>query len=228
MALTDNLTVHFNLADNAASTTVVATVGTNGTLAGGDNTSVLHSAGPNSAIADALNFNGVDDTVDISGNSISFASGTACSFRALCKFDAASGSFLGINGTTNARMGKFDDTTITVVATNYTVGSMGTTNFCDCVVTRNASNAVNVYMNGTVSGSGPQTQAVTLAPTRIALANVGFFDGKICSVSVWSRELSSTEVTQLYNSGNWLAYPWIAVVGRVNSTNFAASSASRY
>ena len=35
-----------------------------------------------------------------------------------------------------------------------------------------------------------------------------FFKGKIDAVSVWSKELSATEVTSLYNSGNGKQYPF--------------------
>lgn len=37
--------------------------------------------------------------------------------------------------------------------------------------------------------------------------NNTFFDGKIDEMGVWSRALTSTEVGQLYNSGDGLAYP---------------------
>ncbi len=213
MALTDNLIAHWNLADNAASTTVVAQVGTNGTLAGGDNTSVKHATGPNAAIPDAFDTNGSDDEVDISGSSISFASGTACSFRALCNFDQTTGNIFGIPSSTNGRIVKVSDTAIAIgPAVSFTLASMGTTNWCDVVFTRNASNSGNVYLNGTVSSSGAQTLAITMAPTRIGHGNVGFFDGMLASISVWSRELSASEVTQLYNGGSWLAYPWSSAV----------------
>lgn len=40
-------------------------------------------------------------------------------------------------------------------------------------------------------------------------ANSGYFSGLIDEVGIWSKALSSTEVTQLYNSGNGLAYPFL-------------------
>lgn len=34
------------------------------------------------------------------------------------------------------------------------------------------------------------------------------FDGKIDEVGIWSRALSSSEITELYNGGAWLQYPF--------------------
>lgn len=60
------LVAHYELNDNAASTAVVATVGSNATLGGGDNTSVLYAAdGPGTAITSSLHFNGSDDFLTI-------------------------------------------------------------------------------------------------------------------------------------------------------------------
>jgi hypothetical protein len=65
--ITTGLVAHYKLDDDAASTTVVATVGTNGTLAGGDTTDDLAvgaGGGPGGALLDAgLTFDGVADYV---------------------------------------------------------------------------------------------------------------------------------------------------------------------
>src|SRR5689334_12249072 len=89
---------HWKLDDNAASTTVVATVGNNGTLNGGDNTSVKHSAtGPGTGITSSFDMNGTDDFIDIAGASLSFASGTAFSVSLFFQSDdnSATRNFTG-------------------------------------------------------------------------------------------------------------------------------------
>ena len=44
-----------------------------------------------------------------------------------------------------------------------------------------------------------------------------FLTGKIDEVGIWSRALNSTEVTELYNSGSGLAYPFVTDVTKVVS-----------
>lgn len=206
-ALTDGLVVQMNLADNAASTTVVAQVGTNGTLEGGDNTSAKSVAGPNAAIASAFSLNGTDDAVDISGNSLSFASGAAFSVACWVEWDLSTGYVCGISGGTASRIIKISDTQIRL-GSIFDVASLGTTNWCLVVVTRTAANSENVYVNAVVSTTGAQTDSATFAPTKIGQSSTAFGDQSVASFSVWNRALSQSEITQLYNSGNGRAYPW--------------------
>lgn len=223
MALTDNILLHLNLADNAASTTVVAQVGSNGTLLGGDNTSVKSTTGPNANIAAAFDLNGSDDAVDISANSISFASASAFSVRALVKFDQAVGQLLGLSSSANSRISKSTDTELRVVGGSgtiraYAVPSLGTTNWHDIVVTRTTGNATRLWCDGTESSSGSQSLAEAFAPNRIGSASTFFHDGKLAAATVWSRELSSAEVAELYNGGSWKAYPWAG--GNLAAANY--------
>ncbi|MGD9635916.1 MAG: LamG domain-containing protein [Pirellulales bacterium] len=59
---------HWKCQDNAASTTVVATVGTNGTLTGAGNTSASSIAGPGRLYPLALVLDGVNDYIDCNSN----------------------------------------------------------------------------------------------------------------------------------------------------------------
>lgn len=56
---------HWKLQDNAASTTVVATVGTNGSLSGAGNTSASAVAGPGTLLTSALDLDGTNDQIAI-------------------------------------------------------------------------------------------------------------------------------------------------------------------
>jgi hypothetical protein len=81
-----------------------------------------------------------------------------------------------------------------------------------------------IYTNGTADSSITKTtdNSVTLTSTSRTLrlgAETGssnFFDGNLDEVGVWSRALSSTEVTELYNSGNGKQYPF----STTNTSNF--------
>lgn len=70
------------------------------------------------------------------------------------------------------------------------------------------------YVDGSSIGSNNSgtytSQASTAAPLRIGAASGGgsAVDGLIDEVGLWSRVLSSSEVTSLYNSGTPLAYPF--------------------
>ena len=77
------------------------------------------------------------------------------------------------------------------------------------VVTVNSSSGWKLYINGTQNGSGVQTNTFSVLGTTqnyyIGYAVDGGygsgrpFDGKIASVLVYNRTLSSTEITQNYN-----------------------------
>ena len=81
------------------------------------------------------------------------------------------------------------------------------------IVNTTGSNIVKVYVNGSLDTTA--TFVNGSLNTTIGGLSVGcdtnsasFFYGKIDEVGIWSRALSSTEVTQLYNSGNGLQYPF--------------------
>lgn len=95
-----------------------------------------------------------------------------------------------------------------------------------CVVTVDVSSAsagITIYIDGvaqSVTASGTQTSiANTTAQFDIGARNylgtpTELFDGMIDEVGVWSRELTSGEVTSLYNSGNGLSYPFVNTSAR--------------
>lgn len=79
------------------------------------------------------------------------------------------------------------------------------------VATWDGSN-VHIYIDGVDGGAVSQTVTPTqnTSSFRIANASVGTYDftGTIDEVGVWSRALTSGEVTSLYNSGSGKAYPF--------------------
>lgn len=197
------LTQHWKLDDNAASTTVVATVGTNGTLEGGDNTSAKTTAGPGGIITAAFDLNGTDDAVAVSGISLA---GTF-SFSLWFNTDTASARhMIGTSaGSNNDRIGYASDTSIIVrraVTLTYTVPSIGTGAWHHLLVTRDGSNNARVFMDGVESSTGSQSSTGTWAPNRIGLgATAGvFFDGKVAQVKVFDTD-ESANVATLYAEG---------------------------
>lgn len=95
-------------------------------------------------------------------------------------------------------------------ATNY----LNTTNWYHLVFTYNgnsSSTGMKIYTNGSLtttnrSGSLSQT-IITTQPFRLGNRNDNYSaQGKMDEFGMWNRELTSTEVTTLYNSGNGLFY----------------------
>lgn len=200
-----SLVQHWKLDDNAASTTVVATVGTNATLVGGDNTSTVHVAGPGGSIVSGFLLNGTDDEIDISASSISFATTVAFSVSLWFKRSGTTARLIG--GTTaNGRILGSSDTNIQVVngsgsSLNYTVPSMGTSSWHHLLVTRTTGNSCRVFLDGTESSSGSQSVTGTIALTSIGKQNSLFSNGFAVA---WAKVFDSDEsanVAALYAEG---------------------------
>ena len=90
-----------------------------------------------------------------------------------------------------------------------------------------ASGKVEFFVNGSSIGSVTDASMNDIntctAPFNIGAFNSSnrFMDGILDEVGFWSRALTSTEVTSLYNSGNGLSYADTAGGGAVNSGFFA-------
>jgi hypothetical protein len=83
------------------------------------------------------------------------------------------------------------------------------------VLVRDGADA-SIYLNGTYVDGATNGSGVAYTATS-SLETVGagywfsstletFFEGKIDQVAMWNRVLTQSEITQLYNSGNGLAY----------------------
>jgi len=194
---------HLKLDDNAASTTVVATVGTNGTLEGGDNTSAKSVAGPGGIITLGFDLNGVDDAIIISG--VTFINGDAFSVSFWAEWDLAIGRPLGETGGLINRILKVDDTTIRVtngagVSSDFTVASMGTSNWCHILITRTSGNSMRVFLNGVESSTGALTRDGAFVPTRIGRQTANYHDGKLAQFKIFDTD-ESANVAALYAEG---------------------------
>lgn len=214
MPLTDNLISHLNLNDNAASTVVVASVGSNGTLNGGDNTSVKFTTGPTANIPDAFALNGTDDSITITSPSIAttvpftvHAWIKPAAFGGRVVLGAGSGSFasyisLSSNTAVTVRLGAGAQNA-------FTLPTISTSAWTMLTVTKDTSNDVRVYKNGVQSSTGALAGGTgNFGPVRIGESGLGWFSGTIAAVSIANRLWSDAEILELYNSGSGLAFPW--------------------
>ena len=101
---------------------------------------------------------------------------------------------LGIHLTVNGAVSIISNTT-----------SFGTT-FHHCVVVADGTN-LNIYVDGE-SDETPVAFSSAINTNTGALTFGNSFDGAMDEVGFWSRALTSTEVTALYNSGDGLQYPF--------------------
>lgn len=218
------LTQHWPLNDNAASTTVVATVGNNAALLGGDNTSAKSVAGPGNLATHGFSLNGTDDAIDITGANISFGSGVACSFSAWFKKVAGVLCIFGTTSATSSNSIRITaDTTVIVrpasTGLTYTIPNIADGAWHHILVTRDTSNNWRVFIDGveSVTGSQAGAAAMTLGNTiaRVGLVNTDFSDGAFSYLKVFDSD-ESANVATLYAEG--IAVPVITY----NSGNPAA------
>lgn len=114
-------------------------------------------------------------------------------------------------------------------AENYYNTTLTTSTFYHLVLTYDGT-TMTLYLNGSSvisqgqTGNGTAHGGADETVVGAYHASQGnFMDGDIDEIGVWSRALSSTEVTSLYNSGSGLAYPFstdlsISVSDQVNIT----------
>lgn len=93
-------------------------------------------------------------------------------------------------------------------------GAISLNNWHHLVATWDAN--VSLYVDGTIVSGYPVARTVTpisnvynfMIGERPDTGERNGFTGKIDEVGVWNRELTSTEVTSLYNSNTGLSYPF--------------------
>jgi len=74
---------------------------------------------------------------------------------------------------------------------------------------------MTLYLNGSSVATNTSTGTYSLSMTpRLTIGTwwdsplSGTLKGKVDEVGIWSRALSSSEITELYNSGTGLSYPF--------------------
>lgn len=216
MALIDNILFYYNFNDNAANTTVIDSVGTQNGTASTNTSNLSVATGPFNA---AFDLDGISEFIDITGitsssgdytfsmwlnpddfvtvsNFLDFQSGrivlegqvTTGNIR---MFDGAFRDWVNVNaklvaGVYSFYVFKFDSGAGTCELLIDDV-SMGTVSY----TTRNLGGTSTIGSN--FGGNFP-------------------FDGKMSGIGGWERVLTSQESTDLYNSGNGLAYPFITTI----------------
>lgn len=125
----------------------------------------------------------------------------------------ASGTIKGIGFTNGAGGGEFSvDSSVTpTIGTWYHIAI---TFLYDVTAT---NRVLKIYINGSYIASASPTGGITPGVgNAYYLGRTGstYFDGIIDEVGIWTRDLSASEISELYNSGFGLQYPF------TSSSNF--------
>lgn len=185
------VTQFWPLSDNAASTTIVATTGTNATLAGGDNTNTLHTTGPGGTITYALDLDGSADYIDISASSVNFNDGEAFSLSLWVNLDSLTNANLWGRAGSPFRFIKIvNSTTIRVQTTfddfDFTVPAMSTGNWYHILITRTTGNSLRCFLNGVESSTGPITAAGQYSADAVCAINAVPMNGRASQARVYN------------------------------------------
>jgi len=189
--------------------------------------------GATGIINDALDFDGTNDRVSM-GNVLSFdARSEALSASAWIKCNNFSSQMdiinkqnattpytgLAIRVRTDAQINfllRGSDSPLSNVIERDTDTTISTGSWYHIVCTHDGSgdaSGMTIYINGSSQAVTTLYDNLTTTTENTADFQIGargtaggFFDGIIDEVGIWSRELSSTDVANLYNSGSGLAY----------------------
>lgn len=212
MALTDNLLFYYACEENAANTVVTDAVASFDATAAA-NTNTMSTTGK---ISNGFNFNGSSDDITTDSNlGISGAGARSVSFWHNISSTSNAGFFASGAFTTN---NLFD---IIVFSNAYFINAYGandwatgvtptTGSYQHVVVTYDGTN-LELYVNGS-SAAGPVSRTLNTTNTTGKLGkrtnNSNLLSGDLDEVGVWTRELTSAEVSELYNGGSGLGYPF--------------------
>ncbi len=234
--IASNLVGHWELQDNAASTTVVATVGTNGTLTNSGNTSASSVTGPGGSYPLALSLDGTNDFINVTtGNSAAFQNVGAWTIACWLKTSASTGTVVSGSATTAGlfRAG-ISISTGTFVASSRSTNA-GTLYGRATVATYNdgtwhhvagvvdiANDTIDLYVdgsliasttltNGTIAWTTTATDNDASAAVRLGQYNgATYFNGSMADVRFYQRELVAADISDLYalGSSGGTTTPW--------------------
>lgn len=100
------------------------------------------------------------------------------------------------------------------------------------LVVNSTSNMKYFYVNGVLSNSTSFTGSITPGTEALFIGkySTNYLNGKVDEVGFWNRPLTSTEISELYNSGIGLTYPFsiasltFSNISLTNNTYFNTSS----
>jgi hypothetical protein len=241
MALTDNLVAYYKL-DETSGTTVYDALGNhNGT----NNGATINQAGK---IGKAYDFERSEsDYISLGNFMYNNLQNTSYSISVWFKLESI-GNYQAIilnRGNSDRHTGIWVSNTNKIRITMYAGGSpaldvsgsttINTGQWYNIVLVYNRGTGVYAYLNGhsEISQSTSSNYLIESGETAIGrkgIDSTDYFDGMIDDVAIFSRALSPTEVTELYNSGDGRTYPFVSIptVTTDSVSSISTSSATVY
>ena len=157
----------------------------------------------------SIDLDGANDYIDL-GNDSSLSISGALSITAWIKPDGLHGypMFVSKRASASGHAYQFYSNSGRLNYNNGTIvqssGSLTTGSWQHIAVTFNGSGAVSFYINGSSAGTAT---AASSNPTNSGSVSIGrayngnYFNGKIDEVAMFNSELSSSDITSIYNSG---------------------------
>ena len=160
-------------------------------------------------IGQGFRFDGGNDRVDTSSDSIDVGADTICAWmHPLSLGQSSAGRIISNNKTViliaTASTLKFISDGTTQSTSGSGITFIGKWNHV--CVNRNSSGTANFYVNGLLSGTANQSSGTPVAGTaNVTIGNIPgggrAWDGSLDDVRIYNRALSATEIRQLYNQG---------------------------
>lgn len=129
------------------------------------------------------------------------------------KYDSDSAVGFAIQADNSPRVWDFSVWGATVDAASSTgADSVKIDTWQHIVGTRSSGGAMKIYVDGTLQTDQPtvtgEVGGTTVLKIGVSYIDAKDFGGIIDEMGFWTRELTESEVTELYNSGSGLAYPF--------------------
>lgn len=181
-------------------------------------------------LGQAFNFDGVNDYISLPNNTLNLTGDFSISFWYYTNV-INSEKYLISNWNSNTANGHINGTGfivpmstsnkigITIYNTGFTSvlsnTSLSINTWYHVTITRKSATNTKIYINGSLDATGTSVKDTVYNPVTFSssIGNTvgvggGYVNGRIDGLSFWTRELSAADVTQLYNSGNGLQYPF--------------------
>jgi len=205
MAITDNCELYYSLDDADLTGSNPDDLSGNGN----NGTSSSITTGATGLLSECFDFNGTSSQIDTGTATFDTPNGSvscwinvnSISDRGIISDRVSTNYFqliLTSSGAINFRINNGSNYEINTASNTITAGTWYH------IVATWGSNGMKLYINNGTPGTNAYTGTwSTTNNMKIGqLVSFYWFDGKIDEVGIWSRELTSTEISELYNSGS--------------------------
>ena len=189
---------------------------------GNDGTNFGATRGVGGKIDDCFSFDGISNRVEIGAT----VTEVPCSFSAWIKTSATTGTrrvvTVNPSGTTGSQLSLVLDNgkviaqqySTTIISLAISPSSYADNNWHFVVAVFASNSSRSIYVDGTLQATNTVTNTAQSGIDSTSIGywplptNSDFYVGLIDEVGIYNAALSATQITELYNSGSGLSYPF--------------------